>query len=88
MYAPFLSVVSVYHTDEYRAIIYGALFMMFGAFPIVYQEARGWNQGVGGLAFMGIMVGMLFAVAGRRSEVPNILLSDVPPSCSRSSFVR
>lgn len=61
--APFLSVVSVYHTDEYRAIIYGALFMMFGAFPIVYQEARGWNQGVGGLAFMGIMVGMLFAVA-------------------------
>ncbi|RMJ24500.1 transporter [Aspergillus sp. HF37] len=47
----------------YIAIIYGALFMMFAAFPIVYQEARGWNQGVGGLAFMGIMVGMLIAVA-------------------------
>lgn len=37
--------------------------MMFGAFPIVYQEGRGWNEGVGGLAFMGIMVGMLIAVA-------------------------
>lgn len=47
----------------YIAIIYGALFMMFGAFPIVYQEARGWNEGVGGLAFMGILVGMLIAVA-------------------------
>ncbi|RJE26836.1 transporter [Aspergillus sclerotialis] len=47
----------------YIAIVYGALFMMFGAFPIVYQEVRGWNQGVGGLAFMGIMVGMIIAVA-------------------------
>lgn len=46
----------------YIAIIYGALFMMFGAFPIVYQEGRGWNQGVGGLAFMGIMVGMIFGI--------------------------
>lgn len=47
----------------YIAIVYGALFMMFGAFPIVYQEVRGWNQGVGGLAFLGIMVGMIVAVA-------------------------
>ncbi|PLB34910.1 MFS transporter [Aspergillus candidus] len=45
----------------YIAIIYGALFMMFAAFPIVYQEGRGWNQGVGGLAFFGIMVGMIIA---------------------------
>ncbi|KAJ5664196.1 major facilitator superfamily domain-containing protein [Penicillium longicatenatum] len=27
----------------YIAIIYGALFMMFAAFPIVYQEDRWWN---------------------------------------------
>lgn len=47
----------------YIAIVYGALFMMFGAFPIVYQEVRGWNEGVGGLAFMGILVGMIIAVA-------------------------
>lgn len=48
--------------SAYIAIIYGALFMMFAAFPIVYQDVRGWNQGLGGLAFMGIMVGMIFAV--------------------------
>ncbi|KAI9823827.1 MAG: hypothetical protein M1819_001128 [Sarea resinae] len=42
----------------YMAIIYGTLYMMFAAFPIVYQEGRGWNEGVGGLAFLGIAVGM------------------------------
>ncbi|KAF4995488.1 hypothetical protein FGRMN_5109 [Fusarium graminum] len=47
----------------YMAIVYGTLYMLFGAFPIVYQQNRGWNAGVGGLAFMGIMVGMLSAIA-------------------------
>ncbi|KAF4961565.1 hypothetical protein FGADI_189 [Fusarium gaditjirri] len=47
----------------YMAIVYGTLYMLFGAFPIVYQQNRGWNSGVGGLAFLGIMVGMLLAVA-------------------------
>ncbi|TWU70638.1 hypothetical protein ED733_000411 [Metarhizium rileyi] len=47
----------------YMAIVYGTLYMLFAAFPIVYQQHRGWNQGVGGLAFLGIMVGMLAAVA-------------------------
>ncbi|KIW99538.1 uncharacterized protein Z518_11277 [Rhinocladiella mackenziei CBS 650.93] len=47
----------------YMALIYGILYMLFAAFPIVYQQGRGWNSGIGGLAFLGIMVGMLFAVA-------------------------
>ncbi|CAI7585257.1 unnamed protein product [Penicillium palitans] len=47
----------------YLAIIYGTLYMLFGAFPIVYQLHRGWNQGVGGLAFIGVMIGMIGAVA-------------------------
>ncbi|KAJ5679949.1 Major facilitator superfamily multidrug transporter mdrA [Penicillium macrosclerotiorum] len=47
----------------YLAIIYGTLYMLFGAFPIVYEIHRGWNQGVAGLAFLGVMVGMLGAVA-------------------------
>ena len=37
--------------------------MMFGAFPIVFQQARGWSPGIGGLAFLGIAVGMLIGVA-------------------------
>lgn len=41
----------------YMAIIYGTLYMLFGAFPIVYQEYRGWSEGIGGLAFLGVAVG-------------------------------
>jgi MFS family permease len=46
----------------YMAIIYGTLYMMFAAFPIVYQEDRGWSPGVGGLSFIGVMVGEIIAV--------------------------
>ncbi|KAJ5615299.1 hypothetical protein N7537_000413 [Penicillium hordei] len=52
----------VFLLSLYMAIVYGTLYMMFAAFPIVYQQTRGWNQGVGGLAFLGIMIGMLAAV--------------------------
>ncbi|OTB02263.1 hypothetical protein M426DRAFT_62599 [Hypoxylon sp. CI-4A] len=46
----------------YMAIVYGTLYMMFAAFPIVFQQNRGWSPGVGGLAFLGIAVGMVIAV--------------------------
>ncbi|KAJ9298113.1 hypothetical protein DTO271G3_3718 [Paecilomyces variotii] len=47
----------------YMAIVYGTLYMLFSAFPIVYQEQRGWSPGIGSLPFMGVMVGMMTAVA-------------------------
>lgn len=46
----------------YMAIVYGTLYMLFDAFPIVFQTIRGWNEGVGSLPFLGVMVGMMFAV--------------------------
>ncbi|KAI0019015.1 major facilitator superfamily transporter [Xylariomycetidae sp. FL0641] len=49
-------------TSLYMAIVYGTLYMMFAAFPIVFQQVRGWSPGVGGLAFLGVAVGMMFAV--------------------------
>jgi hypothetical protein len=56
----------VFLLSLYMAIIYGVLYMLFGAFPIVYQEQRGWSTGVGGLAFIGIglgfVIGVLYAV--------------------------
>ncbi|CAG5188939.1 uncharacterized protein ALTATR162_LOCUS12063 [Alternaria atra] len=45
----------------YMAVVYGTLYMLFGAFPIVYQQGRGWSQGIGGLAFLGVAVGMIAA---------------------------
>jgi hypothetical protein len=52
----------VFLLSIYMAIIYGTLYMLFAAFPIVYQQGRGWSQGIGGLAFIGVAVGMVAAV--------------------------
>ncbi len=52
----------VFLLSLYMAIVYGVLYMLFGAFPIVYQEQRGWSAGVGGLAFIGVAVGFVFGV--------------------------
>ena len=46
---PIVTLLSVY-----MAIIYGTLYSFFGAFPIVYQETRGWSTSIGGLAFIGV----------------------------------
>lgn len=45
------------------AVVYGTLYLCFAAFPIVFQEGRHWNSGIGALPFLGIMVGMNIGVA-------------------------
>ncbi|KAK3938503.1 putative fluconazole resistance protein 1 protein [Diplogelasinospora grovesii] len=52
----------VFLTAIYMAIVYGTLYLMFAAFPIVFQQYRGWGPGIGGLAFIGVAVGMMVAV--------------------------
>lgn len=47
----------------YMAILYGTLYMLFTAYPIVFQEYRGWSEGIGGLAFLGVAVGFIIALA-------------------------
>lgn len=46
----------------YMSILYGTLYMFLAAFPIVYTEERGWNAGIGSLAFLGLAVGMLLGL--------------------------
>lgn len=46
----------------YTAIVYKNLYLTFVAFPIVYQDARYWSQGMGGLAFIGVAVGMVLGI--------------------------
>ncbi|GAA5867304.1 hypothetical protein JCM1840_005020 [Sporobolomyces johnsonii] len=45
----------------YAAVIYGILYLMFGAFPIVFERERGWGAGAAGLPFIGVGVGMVLA---------------------------
>jgi MFS family permease len=49
-------------TSIYIAIVYGTLYMLFAAFPIVFSDHRGWSLGITGLSFVGIAVGMVFTV--------------------------
>jgi MFS family permease len=46
----------------YMAIVYGTLYMLFDAFPIIFQDIRGWGEGVGSLPFLAVMIGMMIAV--------------------------
>jgi multidrug resistance protein len=43
----------------YVSFVYGILYLLFSAFPIAYQEMRGWNDGVGALPFLAVTIGAL-----------------------------
>ncbi|KAE8312466.1 MFS general substrate transporter [Aspergillus transmontanensis] len=47
----------VFLMNIYIALIYGILYIWFEAFPIVFEELRGFNPGENGLAFLGCLVG-------------------------------
>ena len=51
----------VFLCSFYLSVVYGILYMLFDAYPIVFQEVRGWSEGKGGLAFLGVLVGMILA---------------------------
>ncbi|KAL1862656.1 hypothetical protein Daus18300_008454 [Diaporthe australafricana] len=52
----------VLFTALYISIIYATLYMFFAAIPIVFGGTRGWSQGIVGLPFVGVMIGILLAV--------------------------
>lgn len=54
VYEPIVLMVSLY-----MAILYATLFLMLGAFPVVFEEKRGWSQGIGGLPFIGVVIGLI-----------------------------
>ncbi|KAK3385056.1 major facilitator superfamily domain-containing protein [Podospora didyma] len=45
------------------SIIYAILYLCFVAYPIVFVKHRGWSAGESGLAFIGIGIGTLLAIA-------------------------
>lgn len=46
----------------YLAIVYGTVYMFMPAFPYVFQRVRGWDEGSGGLAFLGLVGGLLIGL--------------------------
>ncbi|KAJ5710060.1 hypothetical protein N7493_009652 [Penicillium malachiteum] len=49
--------------DIYVAIVYGILYLCFVAYPIVFEDDRGWGLGMSGLSFLGIGLGVLITIA-------------------------
>jgi len=47
----------------YISVVYGTLYALFSAFPIVFQTHRGWTAGEGGLAFLGVGAGISLGTA-------------------------
>ncbi|KAI9771368.1 MAG: hypothetical protein M1840_002338 [Geoglossum simile] len=45
----------------YMAFIYGLLYLFLTAYPIVFQQIRGWKPGVAGLPYFGMIIGQLLA---------------------------
>lgn len=46
----------------YVAVVYGTLYLIFSAFPIAFEEVRGWSQSIGSLSFLGVLVGQIFGL--------------------------
>lgn len=61
----------------YVGFIYGFLYICFVAYPISFQEERGWDNGVGALPFIaiicGVFVGCLIIVAFSVTRYRNII---------------
>jgi DHA1 family multidrug resistance protein-like MFS transporter len=55
----------------YLSVVYTLLYMLFTIYPIVFQQKRGWNSGVGELPLVGTIVGavlggsLIFAASAR-----------------------
>lgn len=47
----------------YMAFVYGIIYLLFEAYPISFQQGRGWSSGVGALPFLAITVGVVGGVS-------------------------
>jgi len=51
----------VFLASLYVAFVYGLLYLLFGAYPVVFQENHRFGHGVGGLPFIGLSLGYAIA---------------------------
>lgn len=47
----------------YSAFVWGILYLDFTAYPAVFRQSRNWSEGIAGLSFLGIGLGMAIATA-------------------------
>ncbi|EXJ94950.1 hypothetical protein A1O1_00068 [Capronia coronata CBS 617.96] len=47
----------------YMAVLYGLLYMFFVAYPIIYVDGKGWSEGMTGLMFIPLAIGVVLSAA-------------------------
>ena len=52
----------VFLLDLYLALVYGVLYLFFEAFPIVFIEIHHFRLGISGLAYLGLLIGVLVVI--------------------------
>ena len=58
VFEPILLLITIY-----LSLIYGILYLFFEAYPVSFEQVRGWtNLGIAGLPFIGILVGVLCGI--------------------------
>lgn len=73
----------VFLVTIYMSFIYGLMYALLDAYPIVFQGIHGMNLGVGGLPFIGLIIGEfaggVFILWGQKSYVRKLKANgDVP----------
>ncbi|KAF2455437.1 major facilitator superfamily domain-containing protein [Lineolata rhizophorae] len=53
----------VFLISVYMSVLYGLLYMFFIAYPVIYQEGKGYSASITGLMFIPIAVGVLLSAA-------------------------
>lgn len=56
-YEPIVTLLSLF-----LSVVHGTLFLLFAAYPIVFQQVRGWPQGVASLPFLALVVGIVLSL--------------------------
>ncbi|KAF3765338.1 MFS general substrate transporter [Cryphonectria parasitica EP155] len=46
----------------FLSVVQGTMFLLFAAYPIVFQQTRGWHQGVASLPFLAVALGIVIAL--------------------------
>ncbi|RMZ71909.1 MFS multidrug transporter [Pyrenophora seminiperda CCB06] len=57
IYEPIVTLLSLF-----LSVVHGTLFLLFAAYPIVFQQVRGWPQGVASLPFLAIIAGIMISL--------------------------
>ncbi|KAF2641822.1 MFS general substrate transporter [Massarina eburnea CBS 473.64] len=57
IYEPIVTLLSLF-----LSVVHGTLFLLFAAYPIVFQQTRGWPQGVASLPFLALVIGIIISL--------------------------